>query len=216
MQVQPDAAPEIIHASYRTMMRKQERHPDLGGSTADASLLNEAYETLGDPHRRSAYDEKLFLQYTKLTHSQTKKPIGPVMCPFCRRPLPQKPAPKEVCGICRTPLQSEQVQKPVKPNQRSIERTRSSAPIFFYSKWPGSPGEGKMIDFSPNGMRFICAEKLKPQTILKISSELFEASGIVTNLSEEISDGRQCYLIGICFQAVHFAESRGTFLSTSG
>ena len=89
-------------------------------------------------------------------------------------------------------------------------------PILFYSKWPGTPGQGKTIDFSPKGMRFICNEKLKPQTILKISSKLFEASGVVTNLSEEISNGRRYYVVGIYFQAVHFAESRGTFLSTSG
>jgi len=216
LQVQPDAAPEIIHASYRAMMRELKLHPDLGGSASEASLLNEAYETLGNAQRRAAYDEKLFLQFTKRTLSQTQHPISPVLCPICRRPLSQSQNTKGICANCRTPLQSERVQKSEKSDKRSIERSKSSEPILFYSKWPGTPGKGKTIDFSPKGMRFICNEKLKPQTILKISSKLFEASGVVTNLSEEISNGRLYYVVGIYFQAVHFAESRGTFLSTSG
>ena len=72
-----------------------------------------------------------------------------------------------------------------------------------------------MIDFSPKGMRFICNEKLAPQTVLKISSELFEASGTVTNSSQEVYDGKKCYAVGVCFLAVRFEESRGTFFSTS-
>ena len=72
-----------------------------------------------------------------------------------------------------------------------------------------------MIDFSPKGMRFICNEKISPETVLKISCKLFEASGMVANMSEEISEGQKCYAIGISFIAVRFADSRGTFLSTS-
>ena len=72
-----------------------------------------------------------------------------------------------------------------------------------------------MIDFSPKGMRFMCNEKLAPNSVLKISSRLFEASGTVTNLSEEIEDGQKCYAVGVCFLAVRFEDSRGTFLSTS-
>ena len=72
-----------------------------------------------------------------------------------------------------------------------------------------------MIDFSPKGMRFLCNERLAPQTVLKISSKLLEASGTVTNLSEEMWDGQKRYAVGVCFLAVRFAKSRGTFFSTS-
>ena len=50
---------EIIRASYRTLMRELKNHPDLGGSTSEASILNEAYETLSDPKLRAAYDKKI-------------------------------------------------------------------------------------------------------------------------------------------------------------
>jgi curved DNA-binding protein CbpA len=215
LQVQPDAPPEIIRASYRTLMKELKRHPDLGGSTSEASILNEAYETLCDPERRAAYDGKLFLQFTKQSVSATRRPVAPMLCPICRRPLSRKPEPGDVCRTCQTPLQPERPQSPEKPNSRKLERTRSSKPISYYSNWPGKPGKGKMIDFSPKGMRFLCGEKLSPDSILKISSELFEASGTVTNVSEEVSGGERYYAVGVCFLAVHFAESRGTFLSTS-
>jgi hypothetical protein len=72
-----------------------------------------------------------------------------------------------------------------------------------------------MVDISPKGMRFLCAEKLALKTVLKISSRQFEASGAVTNVSEVIEAGRRRFAVGVCFLAIHFAESKGTFLSTS-
>jgi curved DNA-binding protein CbpA len=215
LQVQPDAPTEIIRASYRTMMRELKKHPDLGGSTWDAEVLNEAYETLGNAERRAAYDEDLFVKYTKQTNSYTKQPVAPVLCPICKRPLSRKARPGELCLTCQTPLQSDDSPAAELAKPRSIERIKKSDQIYYYSTWPGKPEQGRMIDFSPKGMRFICKEKLAPQTVLKISSKLFEASGTVTNSSEETQAGKKCYAIGICFLAVRFEDSRGTFFSTS-
>jgi hypothetical protein len=215
LQVQPDAPTEIIRASYRTMMRELKRHPDLGGSASEASVLNEAYETLSDPLRRAAYDQRLFLKYTKQARSQTKQLITPTFCPVCRRPLSRNPEPGEICLTCSTPLQSDKSRQPGFENSRFLDRTKRSGQIYYYSTWPGEAKQGRMIDLSPKGMRFLCGEKLAPQTTLKISSKLFEASGTVTNLSEEISNGQKRFAVGIRFLAVCFTESQGTFLSTS-
>ena len=72
-----------------------------------------------------------------------------------------------------------------------------------------------MVDISPQGMRFTCREYIPPKTTLKISGRQFEASGAVTNVSEVIVAGRRRFAVGICFLAISFAESKGTFLSTS-
>ncbi|HSW38534.1 MAG TPA: J domain-containing protein [Acidobacteriota bacterium] len=216
LQVQPDAPSEIIQASYRAMMRDLRRHPDLGGSTREAALLNEAYETLMDPERRTAYDNKLFLRYTKQAVSENRKPtVVPVFCPVCRRPLVRDPAPGECCLTCRTPMQSADAARPGEKNSRAVDRAAGQGEIEYFSSWPGAAKQGKMIDLSPNGMRFACKEKLKPKMVLKISGRRLEASGAVTNVREAVCGGEKCYEIGVCFIAVNFKESRGTFLSTS-
>jgi hypothetical protein len=72
-----------------------------------------------------------------------------------------------------------------------------------------------MIDFSPRGMRFRCAEKISPGTVLKIKSQLCNASGKVTNTSEETAAGQKCYAIGVAFLAVNFIAPKGSFFSSS-
>jgi DnaJ-class molecular chaperone len=52
--VQPDAPMEVVQAAYRTIMQKLKAHPDLGGDHWNASVINEAFETLIDPGRRHA------------------------------------------------------------------------------------------------------------------------------------------------------------------
>jgi len=215
LQVQPDAPQKVIQASYRAMMRELGRHPDMGGSTEDAFALNEAYETLKDPTKRAAYDDELFQRFIGLFGEDARARMSPILCPVCKRALTRKPDPGEICQTCRTPLRSEMEIEADDGNRRSISRTKSSVFIDYYSEWPGFPKQGQMIDFSPKGLRFVCDEKLPLQTVLKISSRLFEASGVVTNLSEEIIPWDRNYAIGVYFLAVRFDDSRGTFLSTS-
>jgi curved DNA-binding protein CbpA len=55
LQVHPSAESEVIRAAYRTLARKY--HPDVeGGSSARMIALNDAWDVLGDPVRRAAYD----------------------------------------------------------------------------------------------------------------------------------------------------------------
>ncbi|MEU6643056.1 DnaJ domain-containing protein [Saccharomonospora sp. NPDC046836] len=52
--VRPDATPAEIKSAYRALARSM--HPDAGGTAGTFRLLRQAYETLGDPIRRAAYD----------------------------------------------------------------------------------------------------------------------------------------------------------------
>ncbi|KAF2159540.1 hypothetical protein M409DRAFT_60752 [Zasmidium cellare ATCC 36951] len=57
LEVDQDAAPGVIVASYRRLALK--RHPDRSkkqNATAEFQLLQQAYDTLNDESRRSAYD----------------------------------------------------------------------------------------------------------------------------------------------------------------
>ena len=54
LQVHPRAEAEVIRAAYRTLARKY--HPDHGGDALRMIALNDAWDVLGDPDRRAAYD----------------------------------------------------------------------------------------------------------------------------------------------------------------
>jgi len=215
LQVQPDAPFEVIRASYRTLMRELKQHPDLGGSTSNASFLNEAYETLSDPDRRAAYDKALATHYTRRAGAPDRRPPMTVFCPVCKKPLTRRPQAGESCPTCQTPLRSQRSADLDQACKRSLPRTKSDDRIYYYPNWPGKAQQGRMVDISPKGMRFLCGEDLSPKTVVKISSRLFEASGAVTNIREEIVAGRRLFAVGICFLAISFVASRGTFLSTS-
>jgi len=215
LRVQPDAPPEIIQASYRALMKDLQRHPDLGGSTEEAFVLNEAYETLHDPEKRAAYDNRMFQNSIDGGGWFVRKDISPALCPVCKGKLSGKLRPGDICRNCRTPLQSELEIEDIGDERRAISRIKSSAPVNYYPAWPGEPQQGRMLDFSPKGMRFLCSEKLPLQVVLKISCSQLEAAGVVTNLSEELSGEQKYYAVGILFLAVSFTDARGTFLSTS-
>lgn len=53
LHVQPDAPKEMIRSSYRTIMHKMRVHPDLGGDSEAAALVNEAYAVLSDERERA-------------------------------------------------------------------------------------------------------------------------------------------------------------------
>ncbi len=218
LQVQPDAPIEIIRASYRTQMRELKNHPDLGGTDFAAAALNEAYETLSNPVRRAAYDKELLRRYafTKPVASDDRKPIVPVLCPFCRRPLSRAPSPGDTCSFCRTPVQSGKTEPLAASGKRALTRIQRSDPIDYYRSWPGEAGQGRMLDLTPKGMRFVCEENIPPKTVLKISGGLLEASAAVTNCREKTCRGKKQFEIGVCFLTVIFSDVKGNFLSASG
>src|ERR1035437_506434 len=54
LQVNPRAEPDVIRAAYRILARKY--HPDMGGDAGQMVAINDAWDVLGDPVRRAAYD----------------------------------------------------------------------------------------------------------------------------------------------------------------
>ena len=61
--VERTADPEEIKRAYRRLAKQV--HPDTGGSAALFRLINEAYEALTDPHRRSEYNKEWFAPPTR-------------------------------------------------------------------------------------------------------------------------------------------------------
>jgi hypothetical protein len=215
LQVQPDAPIEVIRASYRTLMRELKQHPDLGGSSAHAALLNEAYRTLNNPTLRTEYDRNLFRRYTKQslsTQAFGHPPHPKPLCPFCKAPLTRQAQPDQICSVCQSPLQSGR--RMAVQDRRALARIKRHDRIYYWSQWPQEPKEAKMIDISPQGMRLLCGQQVMPGTVLKISGPGFKASAIVIDQCPEEVDGKKLYAVGVSFLAVQFESARGSFLST--
>ncbi len=215
LQVQPDAPIEVIRASYHTLMRDLKQHPDLGGSSSHAALLNEAYRILSNPSLRAEYDRKLFLRYTKqsLTTPTFGHPVHPErLCPFCKASLTRQSQTGQICSVCQSPLQSKG--DTVVKDRRALARIKRHDRVYYWSKWPQEPQEAKMIDISPKGMRLLCGQQIKPGTVLKIRGPGFKASAIVIDLCAEEVDGEKLHAVGVSFLAVQFESPSGSFLST--
>jgi curved DNA-binding protein CbpA len=64
LQVDPEAEDEVIAAAYRRLARKY--HPDVGGgpeAAARMTSLNAAWELIGDPARRAAFDRERAVEH---------------------------------------------------------------------------------------------------------------------------------------------------------
>jgi hypothetical protein len=226
LKVQSDAPVEIIRSSYRTMMRELSSHPDLGGSTYQAAVLNEAYETLSNPARRAEYDKKIQANRFRRgedtkepnTAASKPKPEAPESadCAFCRSPLTSEAKRETRCPTCDVPLPSHLQQNWEQESRRTIARMKKNEPMVYSREWPENPKEGTMIDLSPRGMRFRCSEKIEPGTVLKISTSLLKACGKVTNQRQEPAGNTRSFTVGVSFIAVTFEETRGAFFSVSG
>src|SRR5450759_5064271 len=82
LQVHPRAEPEVLRAAYRVLARKF--HPDHGGDARRMITLNDAWDVLGDPVRRAAYD------------ASRASPAGQL------GPEQQSPAPAPAAAVQRT------------------------------------------------------------------------------------------------------------------
>jgi curved DNA-binding protein CbpA len=103
LQVDPEAEDEVIQAAYRRLARKY--HPDLSGTTDAASrmsAINAAWERIGDPVARKAYD----LERAEAAEARTKatpatEPTSPA-APTRPAPAPA-PAPASNAQSTRPP-----------------------------------------------------------------------------------------------------------------
>jgi hypothetical protein len=201
-------------------MRELKQHPDLGGDTLNASLLNEAYETLSDPARRAEYDEKMHVRKFGRNKPESGNDHGTQFsaqqCPFCKTSLTLHDLARGCCPTCKIPLPQSNKTDSDKTNRRTLARIPKQGRISYSSSWPGGFKEGMMIDLSLKGVRFLCSEKLQPGTILKIASAELIACGLVTNLHIQDASDKMPYAVGVSFLSIKFEETKGSFISLSG
>ncbi|UCH80563.1 MAG: J domain-containing protein [Nitrospiraceae bacterium] len=185
LQVQPDAPMEIIRASYRTLMRDLMQHPDLGGDHWNASIINEAYATLSDSVKRNEYDRKYLKHLSK----------------------------DKICWKNISTLKSGKTHTSRhKSRRRSMNRIKMNGLHLCYMTSSQKKSEAKMLDLSPQGICFICNEKLKYASTIIIESSLFKAAAKVV-YNYNISSDRSVYSVGARFTDIRFRKPSGSFYS---
>ena len=218
LQVQPDAPFEIIRTSYLTLLHKLKQHPDLGGDHWNATVLNEAFQTLKDEEKRAEYDKELFQYYTKNFSSKEKvkkQPVTTVFCPFCKRSLTRTDHSDKNCVCHNNPIHTENQDSKRERCRRSLIRTQKLEKLHFITSTSRVIYEAQMVDLSPEGTRFLCKKALNLNEIIKIDSSLFRAIAEINDSQKRVKDGKAFYSIGAHFKSITFTDQVGTFFSAS-
>lgn len=217
LHVQSDAPLEIIKASYRALMMQLNAHPDRGGNTEQAALINIAYNTLKNPASRAKYDASL----NTTTHTTnepeqdaTQAPESKVICLFCQHINHASEHYLEaVCNNCNSPLFSMSLDD--SKEQRSLLRIDKSEICNYYIHWPGQPYAAKLVDISPQGLSLQTPKLLALSQTIKLQSNSLQGIATVKNVRQIGSAAEPLYIVGVQFNTVQFHMDRGNFISTS-
>ena len=222
LHVQPDAPEEIIRSSYRTLMTKLRRHPDLGGDHHTATLINEAYAVLSDPVKRAAYDDAWRSVATEPTATARTTADTPVResvatCQFCgaAHGFLGRIHASATCTTCNTPL-APAIRERLDSGQRAVSRVPRRLALTYITGWPGQgsfPGETR--DLSLHGLRFVAHAALPVTKLLKVECEaLIALVRVVACSDHDERDWR--WLIRAEYVTVRFRRARGGFIATRG
>ena len=236
LHVSRDAPVEIIRGSYRTMMQQLKHHPDLGGDTATAALINEAYAVLGSTDRRAEYDAELnsFGQFTSREPasagpSESETPPKPADAPpvrraldpnkeclFCETPHDHGPVidADAVCVNCRSPLFASENCRIETAGKRAVVRIDKNQDITYFTQWPQVKGiQGRTEDISLHGLRLVTRRSLKKGQRIKIISNVLEAVAMVMHCERKPAMWRPHYVAGVSFEALRLTKTLGGFVS---
>lgn len=228
LHVRRDAPMEIIRGSYRTLMQQLGHHPDLGGDTRTAALINEAYAVLSNAERRAEYDARLDImeQVAKGVPGDAPEPRPAASaervldlsreCVFCESPH-NFGSVVEVdtgCAACGSPLYAADRRRLESEGQRAIERIGRRKKVTFYTHWPQRPGfVGHIEDMSLHGLRLVTRQELVEGQCIKIVSDVVEAVAQVKNCLHERRGWTMRCVAGASFITLRFERSRGGFVS---
>lgn len=216
--VHPDAPLEIIRSSYRTLMQSLRVHPDLGGDTQRAALVNEAYAVLSDPATRAEYDRRRRRGDARKTpplpaHEETTTAEERGQCLFCRTPHSNARTlhAEDLCVRCASPLFPAARHRLENSGQRMLGRIRQERSVLCYTSWPQAAGvHVRVCDLSLNGMQLAASFAAESGSVVKLDSEFCRALARVA-YCRPASDGG--WLIGVEFVTLVFASARGNFVS---
>jgi curved DNA-binding protein CbpA len=224
LHVQPDAPVEIIRTSYRTLMQRLAQHPDLGGDTAGAALINEAFETLKDPVRRAAYDRTLASAAALDRAAEAPGHVTPHgltaparACLFCGESYVERQSQMldAHCIGCGSPLCSAPTAARSPASRRGFHRTPLILHVKCEVKGSNVSFEGVTENLSVAGLRLLSAREVTVDRVVRLDCEFCSAVGVVRYAQEASGRSRRWWEMGIEFKTVHLKKMRGGLVSAS-
>jgi curved DNA-binding protein CbpA len=204
LQVQPEAPPAVVKASWRALMQTARMHPDLGGDPRAAALVNEAYEVLGDPQRRREYDRSLDLgrlrggaRGTGATSGAGGAPEPPQgasprpgprhtdpsgwrlerCCPMCRAPLPALLRVDTCCAHCQAPLAAPPPAGSERElfGRRGATRRPRNDEAALSGGDAGRTVDARLVDLSVGGASLVATAPLPAGSAARVTTASFDA-----------------------------------------
>lgn len=215
-----DASPRVIRESYRRLMQTAGNHPDLGGDSRTAALLNGAYAVLKDPEKRELYDARL----TILERIAAGFEVEPDMqmpdpreaCLFCEKPhnFILDDTDEVCCDRCGGPLSGLEAEKGNACDKRAIQRLGRELDILVFRRWDQPLGSyAKTQDISPQGLRLTTSCNLQPGQLIRIVSTVVDAVGRVTHHTIRNEGWRNLNVAGVSFLTRRIRRPVGAFVS---
>ncbi len=210
LHVQPEAPGPVITASYRAMMSKLRLHPDLGGATANAALINEAYAVLSDPARRATYD--LQQRRPKTAERQRGGAAAPLVCPFCLADAPAEIRANTRCHQCESPLAPPPA-RPLKRTElfgrRTVPRMPRSDTVTVIASWRSAGRSAQLRDLSLTGISVLSDIAIEARQVIRIVGPLFDILATVVSCR---SNGRRVEVHASLLAAI-FMRAKGVVVS---
>ena len=217
LHVQPDAPVEIIRASHRTLMQVLRMHPDLGGEHRNATAINEAFDTLGDPMKRAAYDRLLARGAATSRRGTPASPAPgvPHACLFCGAGHAPGDAERQnaTCALCKSPLY--RTTRPAHAvSRRALAFMPRRAPVVICVAWPaGQVVEGVSEDVSVSGMRIVTTAPLTQNCLIRLDCDFCSAVAIVRHVNGQGPAEARQWRAGLEFLTLRIRRRRGVFVS---
>lgn len=183
LHVQPDAPPEVIRAAYRALMARA--HPDAGGDAERAVLLNTAWQVLGDPAARAAYDAERAVRAADRAQHRATGATGAAQtatdsnaprghCAFCALPL----AISELrCPRCSAPLTQMAATggSDRAGDRRRLPRVSRTDWAQLRPRWDAPPIDVRMRNLSVGGVSVFSGIPLAPHQRVRITTDAVDA-----------------------------------------
>lgn len=228
LDVDRDASLQVIRLRYRRLMQHAGHHPDLGGDTAKAAMINKAYAVLSDAVQRSEYDAKLdiLLRVAQGFEQSGDAPgtaapparfLDPAQkCVFCGTPHNRGAVrePDVSCDNCGSPLCRAENLRIEPSDKRAVARIDKRLTVTFFTDWRQPQGfTGHTEDISLHGLRLVTRRGVQTGQRIRLVSNIVEAVGSITHCVARRAGWKTEHVSGVSFVTLRFRRSAGGFLS---